>query len=469
MIKVFRSRQIRQKYLRLSIVGLLLLYSFTFLAYHSFFSTAVAQDATQMPEKMVVSPELAKQCLITADITGAIGPATLDFIERAQSRVESNNCGSLLLNINTPGGNLQTTRLIVEKILNSKVPILCLVSPSGAHAGSAGAIILLACHLSGAFETSNIGAATPISGTGEKLSDDLRNKMVNDTVAWVESLARLRGRNEKYAKDIVAEAKSVTAKEALELKAIEHVGTSVQDFIKFANNKRIKLNENTEATIRIGEQIDFEQDLRFKVMDLLMNPQIAYLIFMGSLGLLYYELTHPGVVAPGVVGAVGLVISLISLHMMDVTWGSVLLIVLGIGFMVAEAFVAGFGILGVGGIISFFVGSLFLFDAETGYVIPLTTILPTILLLGAAMMGLAYLAYSTRKLRKHGGTDDFLGRAAKVVDVHPGDGTFGYVEIDGELWKCTSTQPLKNGDIVYIKNSQGLTLYVSHESRAERE
>jgi membrane-bound serine protease (ClpP class) len=199
-------------------------------------------------------------------------------------------------------------------------------------------------------------------------------------------------------------------------------------------------------------------------MDLLMNPQVAYLIFMGSLGLLYYELTHPGVIAPGVVGGVGLIISLVSLHMLDATWGAARLILLGIAFLVAEAFVPGFGILGAGGIVAFFVGSLFLFDFETtGYQLPLSLVASTTLPLGAMMLGVAYLAYSTRKLRRHGAADDFTGRAAKVDTVQEGDSTFGYVEIDGELWKCTAEKPLKKGETVYILKNQGLTLTVSHE------
>lgn len=450
----------RAKKLQLFVALLVVSYWLTFFLYHSVNWTAFAADEKAV-DSATSSPHAS--CMIEAEISGAIGPASLDFLQRAQKRVEKNKCSSLLLLINTPGGNLQTTRLMVENILASPVPVLCMVHPAGAHAGSAGAILLLACHLSGAIDTTNIGAATPISGDGKELPEDLRKKMINDTTAWVQSLAKLRGRNEEYAKQIVTDAKSVTAKEAVQLKAIEFSGTSVADFIKYAEGKKVKLNENTETTIKSGEKIVFKQDVRFKFMDLFMNPQLAYLIFMGSLGLLYYELTHPGAIAPGVIGGIGLIISLMSLHMMEAYWGGVALIFLGIAFMVAEAFVAGFGILGIGGIFAFFAGSMFLFDPETtGYQLPLSLILPTTILLGLLMIGVAYLAFSTRKLRKQGAADDFVGEVAKVTEVQPGDGKCGYAEVAGEYWKCVSEQPLKVGDQVYVKGNKGLTLIVSH-------
>lgn len=396
-----------------------------------------------------------------AVIDGAIGPASLDFLERTSRRADQNKCGAILLLINTPGGNLQTTRLIVEHILNSSRPILCLIYPSGAHAGSAGAIIMQACHVAGAMEATNIGAATPVSGSGEAMPEDLRKKVLNDIRSWVEGLAKLRGRSESFAKEIVEDAKALSASEALKAKAIDFVATSKEDFLSFADGKSIKISENLSATLSLGETIVMVQDLRYRVMDILMNPQVAYMIFMASLGLLYFELTHPGAIAPGVIGGVGLLISLISLHMLNVTWGAVLLILAGIGFMIAEAFVAGFGILGIGGVISFFIGSLFLFDtAQTGLAIPLSTILPTTLLVGSMMIGVAYLAFSSRKRRGHGGFDDMIGKPARVSNVQAGDGKFGFIEIEGEIWRATSDLPMNIDDQVKIIKHAGLTLHV---------
>jgi membrane-bound serine protease (ClpP class) len=402
-----------------------------------------------------------EKCVIEANIDNVIGLASLDFVKRAKKRAETHGCGSILLLINTPGGNLQTTRSIVEEILNSKIPFLCLVYPSGAHAGSAGAIILESCHLAGAVEATNIGAATPINESGSNIPSDLRKKILNDTSAWLAAIMKTRGRNDQFAKDIIEQAKAVSAHEAFDIKAIDFVGATKDDFLKFANGRTVKVDENLEMKVAVGPVIVLDQDLRFKIMDLLMNPEFAYMLFMASLALLYFEITHPGMMAPGVVGGLGLIISLISLQMLDATWGAILLIIIGIGLLIAEAFVAGFGVIGLGGVVAFFIGSLFLFDPETtGYHLPLTLILPTVIFLGGILCGLAYLAFTARKRKRKGGFDNLVGQVAKVTEVQPGDGKFGYVLIDGELWKCTCQSPMRKGERVKVTGHQGFTLDV---------
>ena len=408
-------------------------------------------------------------CTVEARIDGAIGPATLDFIRRAESRVQTHQCGSLLLLINTPGGNLQTTRLIVENILASPTPILCLVHPSGGHAGSAGAIILQACHVSGAVEATNIGAATPVSSGGENIPEDLRKKLINDTRSWVEGLARLRGRSEKFARDIVEDAKALSAKEAQQLKAIDVVVKDKEEFLKFAAAQKVRLAKSENVPVSVGPLKTFEQDLRYKIMDLLTHPQVAYLMFMGSLALLYFELTHPGLIAPGVIGGLGLIISLVSMHMLEVTWGAVLLILLGIGLLIGEAFTPGFGILGVGGVVSFFIGSLFLFDPEqSGVVLPLSTILPTVLLMGALIVGVAYMALTVRRKRKGGVLDQVVGLEGRVSQVEKATPTEGYAEVNGEIWKVTCDSPMRVGDHLKIKSHQGLSLRVTLKADEKR-
>jgi membrane-bound serine protease (ClpP class) len=405
------------------------------------------------------APGPVANCTTEIEITGAIGPATLDWLSRGLEKAKADGCGAVLLTLNTPGGNLQTTRLIVEKILNYDRPILCLVSPSGAHAGSAGAIILQACHVSGALAATNLGAATPVSGDGQAMPDDLRNKMINDTRSWVESLAKLRGRSLTFAKDIIEKAKAVSAEEAFRLKAIEWVGEKKSDFLTFANGRKVKLSENIEATVATGEVVVLPVDLRYKVMDFVMNPQFAYLIFMGSLGLLYFELTHPGMIAPGVIGALGLATSLMSLHMLDVTTGGLLLILLGVLLMILEAFVTSFGVLGFGGVVSFFLGSLFLFDPLTsGYQLPLGLILPTTLVLGALMFGIAYLALSTRRRTKQSDFSVLEGREAVVCFLD--SDKEGQVEINGEIWGFRAENPVALQDKVVVVKHEGLTLIV---------
>ena len=237
-------------------------------------------------------------CTLQMEVTGAIGAATLDDLQRAQKKAERENCGALLLLINTPGGSLHTTRLIVDEIFNSPRPILCLVHPAGAHAGSAGAIILQACHVAGAMEATNIGAATPIAATGEKIPEDLRNKLLNDTISWLEGITKLRDRNLEFSREIVSKAKAVDAKEALKLGAIEFVAKSSDEFLQFCQNRKVKLSVSKEVEVQVGPIVKYETDLRSQLLSLITDPQIAYIMFMGSLGLIYFELTHPGTFAP---------------------------------------------------------------------------------------------------------------------------------------------------------------------------
>jgi membrane-bound serine protease (ClpP class) len=436
------------------IIGLLLLV-FLLAAFLNSVSSFAADEQKPALEQ---APKTA--CTLEVEISGAIGPASLDLITRAEGRAQAAGCKSILLQINTPGGSLQTTRLIVEKILASEIPYLCLIAPAGAQAGSAGAIIMQACHVAGGLETTNIGAATPVSAGGEKMADDLRNKIMNDTRSWVESLAQLRGRNLEFAKDIVEKAKAVSSREAEKIKAIDWVGERKEDFLKFAATKKVQLNDKKQSEVQVGESLVFALDLRYKIMDLVTNPQIAYLMFMGSLGLLYFELTHPGAIVPGVVGGVGLVISLISLHMLDVTWGGVILILLGLALMVAEAFVASFGVLGAGGVIAFFLGSLFLFDMDVqGFDLPLMLILPTTFVVGLLMIGVAYLAFSTRKITRTGGFNDLVYHKGVISEVHEG-GLEGQMQIEGEIWRFSSPVPLALGDEVLVTRHVGFTLHV---------
>lgn len=408
--------------------------------------------------------ELAS-CTVQITIDTPIGVSTLDYIQRALSRSQQWQCSSMLLLLNTPGGNLQTTRLVVEEIVNSPIPFLCLVYPSGGHAGSAGAIILQACHVSGAVRATNIGAATPIVATGESLSEDLRKKMINDTKSWLEGLTKLRGRSQKFGQEIVTEAKSLDAIEAHRQGAIDTVAESIDDFLTFAKTKNViikKADQSTTVAVIPGEVKQFSPDLRFRALEFLTDPQFAYLLFMVSLALIYFEITHTGTIAPGVVGSIGLIISLISFHKLAVSWGGLALIFLGVGLLVAEAFVPSFGALGIGGIVSFFLGSLFLFDAEkSGYHLPLATIMPTILLLGAFMIGLAWFALKTRHLKKVGAMDDIDNQMATVVEIDSKNPCAGFVEIRGETWKYQTKEPFAVGDKVKIVGHRGLLLEVS--------
>lgn len=417
-------------------------------------------------EPINTSPKPVSPCTIQSEIKGVVGPATVDLMKRVHDYAKQENCTSILLTVDTPGGSLQSTRMIVSQILNSPIPYLCIVSPSGGHAGSAGAIILLACHVNGGIRGTNLGAATPVS-MGKDLDKDLRQKIMNDTRSWVEGLTKLRGRSEKFGQDIILEAKAVTSEEALKLKAIDFVGDSLAEFQTFASNREVKLDENKTAKVELGPIRVFELDARHKTLSILTDPEFAYMMLLGSLALLYFEFTHPGVMLPGVIGGLGLVVSMVALHKLDVEYGGLLLIFLGIAMLIAEMFIPSFGFIGIGGIVAFTLGSIFLFDPvkNWGYTLPLRLILPVGVMIGAIFLGVSFLMLKTIRVKKLGGFEDMMGVRGHVSAIE-GDGSEGSVELRGEIWKYESTQKLSLNDSIIVTDHKGLILKVERERKS---
>jgi len=418
-------------------------------------------NLTWAEDNLAEAPEVIKPCTLALTLTGAVGPATLDYLQRADKKAKEDNCGAIYIKVNTPGGSLDSTRKIVQLIMTSPIPYLCLISPSGGHAGSAGAIIMQACHVSGGMEATNLGAATPIASTGADIAGALQKKVYEDTRSWVEGLAKYRERSVEFARDIVLEGMALDARDAAKVGGIDTVVSSEKQFLDFAEKLQVKLDSDKKSPVAVGPMEEFPADLRHDVMQMFSNPQWAYMIFMASLGLIYFELTHAGVFLPGIVGAIGLVISMMNFHMLDVSWGAVALMVLGVGFMFAELFITSFGALGVGGVVSFFIGSLFLFDKKTlGQTLPLSLIIATTLCLSVFMGGLTYLAFKAlEKQKSNREKESWEGRVVKVKSYSPLSKK-GYASVDGELWKFKSKDSLEPEDRVRIEEVRGLTLFV---------
>ncbi len=403
-------------------------------------------------------------CTLGLSINGVISASTLDYLERAQSRAKELGCEAIYLRVNTPGGSLQSTRLIIENILASSVPYLCLITPSGGHAGSAGAIILQACHVNGGLPTTNLGAATPVLlGSGDKTSEDLRNKMVNDTVSLLEGITKLRNRNLKFSREIVTEGKALSSEEAHKIGALDILAKNETDFLEQSAHRKVQMKDQEIHSVAIHTLTEFPQDMRYKVLDFIADPEFAYLLFMGSLALLYLEISNPGLIVPGVLGGIGFVLSLIAFHKLNVAWGGLALILLGIIFLIAELFVPSFGALGIGGLVSLFVGSLFLFDANvSGYTLPLSLILTVVGVLGLFFLGIGALALRTLRFKSRDADEDLKSTPGKVHSVDLG-GRSGQVMILGEIWRFNSDVELQIHDSIRVIERHGLILKVRKE------
>lgn len=403
-------------------------------------------------------------CTLQLRIEGPIGPGSLDYLEHGFREAESKRCRSILLLVNTPGGALSTTRLMVEKILASPIPVLCLVHPSGGHAGSAGAILLMACHVSGASPATNIGAATPVSGSGQEMGKDLRAKMLEDTVSWVKGLAKLRGRNVELSGKVVSEARALDAESAAKEKLLDTVQPDVQRFLDFAEGRDVAMSGDSRAAVRTGALAIYEPDLRSRFLQIIANPEFAYLLFMASLALLYFEFTHAGATMPGVVGGIGLIISLVAFHYLDIRWAGAALIVLGLAFMVAEAYLPTHGALGVGGIASFIVGSIFLYERLPGQpALSPWLIGGTTLVFGGAMLGIAVLAFRAHRRGPALNETALLGQTGEVASVESPSLRKGMINVDGEFWRFKCESDLQPGARVQVVAQDGLTLVVKRK------
>jgi membrane-bound serine protease (ClpP class) len=289
---------------------------------------------------------------------------------------------------------------------------------------------------------------------------------MNDTRSWVDSLTALRGRNRQFGEDIIMQAKAVTAIEAHKLKAIDFVGDGVPEFLKFADGRKVKLagGENS-ASVHVGPLENFKLDIRYKTLSILTDPELAYMLLLASLALLYFEITHSGMILPGVAGGAGLVIAMVALHKLDVEWGGLLLIFLGVGLLVAEMFIPSFGLVGLTGMGALVLGSVFLFDPvqSFGYHLPYGLIAAVVIVFGAALFGVTWLFLKTFRRRKRGGFEDLIDVIGEVISVND-DQASGRMQVHGEIWNFTSASPLALNDRVVIKGNKGMTLQVEKEA-----
>ena len=294
---------------------------------------------------------------------GIVGAASYEVLVRADQQMNEKLFQGLILRIDSPGGTLGATRKMTKLILNAKYPVLSYVGPSGAHAASAASFIALAAHKASMAPGTSIGAATPVEATGKDIESkgDLKKKIQNDTAALMRSIAQKRSRNEEVMVSFVVDAVSLTAEEALKKAVIDSVDNSPEDLLKRYAGQSIEIS-GADFTVEKTDVVVFEKLFKEKVLEFLSDPNIFYLLFMAGVIGLGFELTHPGVLVPGVLGGISLILALISSQALPVNVGALALIVVAMLLMVAEAFVPSFGILGIGGVVGFVLGSVFLID-----------------------------------------------------------------------------------------------------------
>lgn len=417
--------------------------------------------------------------------TGAIGPANADYLQRGLERAAENAAQLVVIQIDTPGGLDLSMRSIVKAILASPVPVATYVAPDGARAASAGTYILYASHIAAMAPATNLGAATPVaigpefparepavakdkSGKSDQRSPDapataetMTRKQTNDAAAYIRGLAQLRGRNVEWADKAVHESVSLSAQEALEQKVIDLVAADVPQLLKQLDGRRVPvLGQERRLATGNAAVIDYRPDWRTRLLAAITDPGIAYFLLMiGFYGLLL-EFYMPGLVAPGVIGGICLLLALFALQMLPVSYTGLALIVLGVSLFAVEHFVPGFGILGVGGIVAFVIGSIMLIDTDVPeYRIP-WQLIGAVAAAGAAFLA-AILGFALHARRQPlvSGREQMIGKAGEIIESRGGDGA-AFARIQGETWKVRAGIPLRRGQQVLVTGIDGLMLTV---------
>ncbi|SMF46910.1 NfeD family protein [Pseudobacteriovorax antillogorgiicola] len=396
---------------------------------------------------------------------GIIGAASDDILMAAFEQVTQDGLSGLVITLDTPGGALQATRTMVKRILSAPFPVVVWVGPSGAHAGSAGAFITLSGHVAAMAPGTNIGAAHPIQASGQDIEEgEAAKKIENDTIAFMESIADLRGRNKEMAISFVENSLSITAEEALENKVIDFVEPSLQSLFKTMDGKVVTVRDEKQVTLETAsvDVVRYEKNLRQEFLEILSNPNVFYLLFVAGIIGIGFELTHPGSMVPGVIGGICIIIALISTSVLPINFGAMILILASIAFMIAEVFIPSFGILGIGGFIAFVIGSVLLVDSsnELGLRISWFTIVPGALAIAGFGAAVAWLVYKVEKSKVTSGAEGIVGKQGLVLnDFVEGQ---GQVRLEGEIWSAQSMnqESFSKGQEVVVDSRNGLRLIV---------
>ncbi len=423
-----------------------------------------------------VSANSVDSHVIQLTIDGTIGPATEDYVQRALETAALSQTELVMIRMDTPGGLDTAMRRIIKSIINSPVPVASYVAPSGARAASAGTYILYASHIAAMAPGTNLGAATPVQiggisapgKTGKDSKDDqpatapadaTQNKLINDAVAYIRGLAKLNGRNEEWAEKAVREAASLPASDALKVNVIDLIASDMPDLLQQIDGRKVMV-QGHQRTLKTGSLpvTELAPDWRSRFLSVITNPTIAYILMLIGIYGLILEFSNPGAIVPGTVGAISLLLALYAFQLLPINYAGMALILLGVALMVGEAFEPSFGILGIGGVVAFIIGSIILMDTNVpGFGIDISVILTFALISALIFTIVIGMAIRARRQPVVSGVEELIGGLATVMGDFKQE---GMVTIHSELWQARSNVPLHKGQQVRVTAMSGLTLQV---------
>jgi membrane-bound serine protease (ClpP class) len=393
-------------------------------------------------------------------VDGIINPASAGYIVKGIDKAEQDGASCLVIQMDTPGGLMESMRSIVKRILGSRVPIIVYVAPSGSRAASAGVFITLAANIAAMAPGTNIGAAHPVQ-MGKKIDETMEAKILNDTVAYIKTIAKQRGRNEQWAEKAVTESVSIHEDEALKLGVIDLISPSLEDLLNRVDGREVQLSPGNVIALKVkgAEVKDINMSFRDRFLDIISNPSIAYILLMlGFYGLLY-ELASPGAIFPGVIGGICLILAFFAFQMLPINYAAVALILFGIILFIAEVKITSYGMLSVAGVISLLLGSIMLIDSPAEFlrISFIKVVLPVVLFSAAFFLFALIMVVRAHRRRPTTGKEGLVGRkGVATTDLRPE----GVVEIRGELWNAVAEETIKAGEKIQVKKMEGMTVKV---------
>jgi len=402
--------------------------------------------------------------VLVATYDGVINPVAAEYLHDALSSAEESGAEALIIGLNTPGGLDTSMRLIIKDIIGAHIPVVVYVSPSSGRAASAGVFITMAAHVAAMAPGTNIGAAHPVAMGGAEMDKTMKEKVENDSVAYIKSIAEQRGRNVAWAEDAVRNSVSVTEREAVKLNVVDLVADSVPALLKQLDGRSITLPSGSIVLHTTGMVVRaFPMSLRLELLKTLSDPNIAYLLMtIGTIGIIA-ELYNPGAILPGVVGAISLILAFYSFQSLPVNYAGVLLFVLGIVFFILEATVTSYGLLAIGGVVSMVLGSLMLIKTDVEFLqISWSVIIPVVVVVATFSLFIVGMGVRAMRRRPVTGQEEMVGLIGIVKTALT---PHGQISVHGELWDAVSAHPMQPGEEAEIISVNGLRLQVKPVSQ----
>jgi membrane-bound serine protease (ClpP class) len=420
-----------------------------------------AQSAEKTKSAVPSSPTVTVQHnqIFLINIDAPITPVVAEYIVKSIDRASKARAEAIIIQLNTPGGLVDSMQQIVMKMMAADVATVVYVAPSGARAASAGVFITLAANIAAMAPTTHIGAAHPVTMQG-KMDKTMEKKVVNDLAAMARSIAEKRGKNIKWAEDAVRNSVSITENEALKNHVIDLIAADVPTLVKDLNGKTVDLviGKKTLSTKNAAVK-EISMGFRYRLLEIISNPNIAYILMILGFYGLYFELSTPGAIFPGIAGAICLVLAFYALHTLPINYAGLILILIGISLFIAEAFITSHGILGIGGTVAMLLGSVMLIDSASPYLrISWAVIVPVVALSSLLFIITVALAVRVHREKPDTGKEGMIGLEGEAkTDIHAN----GQVFVRGEYWNAWSTDPVKAGERIRVESIHGLKLKVT--------